>query len=72
MAALPIDEYVALYEDLHAHPELSFEETRTSGIVADRLRALGYDVTTGVGRTGVVGVLANGDGPIVMLRMVPS
>ncbi len=68
MAALPIDEYVALYEDLHAHPELSFQETRTSGIVADRLRALGYDVTTGVGRTGVVGVLANGDGPIVMLR----
>lgn len=68
MTATPIDEFVTLYEDLHRNPELSFQETRTAGIVADRLRALGYDVTTGVGRTGVVGVLANGDGPVVMLR----
>ena len=68
MAATPIDEFVLLYQDLHQHPELSFQETRTAGIVADRLRALGYDVTTGVGRTGVVGILANGDGPVVMLR----
>ncbi|MFC6238698.1 M20/M25/M40 family metallo-hydrolase [Longivirga aurantiaca] len=68
MAATPIDEFVTLYEDLHRNPELRFQETRTAGIVADRLRALGYDVTTGVGRTGVVGVLSNGDGPTVMLR----
>ena len=57
-----------LYRDLHAHPELSFQETRTAGIVAERLAALGFEVTTGVGITGVVGVLANGDGPTVLLR----
>ena len=57
-----------LYYDLHAHPELSFAEHRTAGIVADRLTALGLAVTTGIGRTGVVGVLANGDGPTVLLR----
>src|SRR5690348_8205621 len=44
------------------------QETRTAGIVADRLRTAGYEVTTGVGKTGVVGVLRNGDGPTVMLR----
>jgi amidohydrolase len=57
-----------LYEDLHAHPELGFQEQRTAGIVAERLTALGFEVTTGVGRTGVVGVLANGPGPTAMLR----
>lgn len=57
-----------LYRDLHKHPELSFAETRTAGIVAERLRKLGLRVTTGIGRTGVVGVLANGDGPHVLLR----
>jgi amidohydrolase len=57
-----------LYTDVHAHPELSMEETRTSRLAADRLRAAGFDVTTGVGKTGVVGVLRNGDGPTVMLR----
>ncbi len=57
-----------LYTDIHAHPELSMQETRTAGVAADRLRAAGYDVTTGVGGTGVVGLLANGDGPTVMLR----
>ncbi len=57
-----------LYYDLHAHPELSFAEHRTAGIVADRLNALGLEVITGIGRTGVVGVLANGAGPTVMLR----
>ena len=41
--------------DIHAHPELSMHETRTAGIAADRLRAAGFDVTTGVGTTGVVG-----------------
>src|SRR4051812_7095243 len=58
----------ALYTDVHAHPELSLQETRTSSLAADRLRTAGFDVTTGVGKTGVVGVLRNGDGPTVMLR----
>lgn len=58
----------AFYKDVHAHPELSMEETRTAGLAADRLRAAGYEVTTGVGKTGVVGLLRNGDGPTVMLR----
>jgi len=57
-----------LYTDIHAHPELSLQEIRTAGIAADRLRAAGYDVTTGVGKTGIVGLLRNGDGPTVMLR----
>ena len=58
----------ALYTDLHAHPELSMQESRTANLVADRLRAAGYDVTTRVGKTGVVGLLRNGDGPAIMLR----
>ena len=58
----------ALYKDIHAHPELSMHETRTATIAAERLRAAGFDVTTGVGKTGVVGLLRNGDGPVVMLR----
>jgi len=58
----------ALYKDIHAHPELSMHETRTAGIAADRLERAGYEVTTGVGKTGVVGLLRNGDGPTVMLR----
>ena len=51
----------ALYTDVHAHPELSMQETRTAGLAADRLRTAGYEVTTGVGKTGVVGLLRNGD-----------
>jgi hippurate hydrolase len=58
----------ALYRDLHAHPELSFQEHRTAGIVAEQLSALGLEVHTGIGRTGVAGVLRNGDGPTVLLR----
>ncbi|WP_024507999.1 M20 family metallopeptidase [Bradyrhizobium sp. ARR65] len=58
----------ALYRDVHSHPELSMQETRTAGLAADRLRAAGYEVTTGVGKTGVVGLLRNGEGPTVMLR----
>ncbi len=57
-----------LYRDLHAHPELAFQESRTAGIVAARLRDLGYEVWPGVGRTGVVGVLRNGAGPTALLR----
>jgi len=57
-----------LYTDIHAHPELSMQETRTAALAAEHLRAAGYEVTTGIGQTGVVGLLRNGDGPIVMLR----
>jgi amidohydrolase len=57
-----------IYTDIHAHPELSMQETRTAGIAAEKLRALGFEVTTGIGKTGVVGLLRNGDGPTVMLR----
>ena len=69
-ATLPglLPDLSALYEDLHAHPELSFQEVRTAGIVADRLEALGYEVTREVGGTGVVAVLDNGPGPTVLLR----
>jgi amidohydrolase len=57
-----------LYRDLHRHPELSHQERRTAEIVAERLRRSGFRVHGGVGGTGVVGVLANGDGPTVLLR----
>jgi hippurate hydrolase len=57
-----------LYRDLHAHPELSGREHRTAAALAAQLRASGLEVTEGVGGTGVVGVLRNGDGPVVMLR----
>jgi hippurate hydrolase len=58
----------AAYKDVHAHPELSMQETRTAGLAAKHLSDNGYEVTTGVGKTGVVGLLRNGDGPTVMLR----
>ena len=57
-----------LYRDVHQHPELSMQERRTAAKAAEQLKAAGYDVTEGVGSTGVVGVLRNGDGPTVMLR----
>jgi amidohydrolase len=56
------------YTDIHSHPELSMQEVRTAGLAAEKLRAAGYEVTSGVGKTGVVGVLRNGEGPTVMLR----
>ncbi|MGB6059013.1 MAG: amidohydrolase [Microthrixaceae bacterium] len=62
------DDLEGLYRDIHQNPELSMQEHRTSAKGAELLTAEGYDVTTGVGRTGVVGVLRNGDGPTVMLR----
>ena len=58
----------ALYVDLHRNPELSGKEERTAGKLAEALRRAGFTVTTGVGRTGVVGVLRNGNGPTVLLR----
>ncbi len=57
-----------LYLDLHRNPELSYHEEKTAAKIADHLRKLGYDVTTGVGGNGVVGVFKNGAGPVVMLR----
>lgn len=57
-----------LYRDLHKHPELSMQEYRTARVLARRLRDAGYEVTEGVGHTGVVGLLRNGAGPVVMLR----
>ena len=58
----------AFYEDLHEHPELSHQEHRTAGKVAGQLEKYGFTVQTAIGGTGVVGVLANGDGPAVLLR----
>jgi len=61
-------EVEALYKDVHAHPELSMQETRTAAVAAEALAKAGYEVTKEVGRTGVVGLLRNGAGPTVMLR----
>jgi hippurate hydrolase len=63
-----LDDLEALYKDIHSHPELSMQEERTAGLAAERLNAAGFDVTAGVGGTGVVGLLKNGDGPTVMMR----
>src|SRR5689334_3542140 len=63
-----LPELETFYKDVHAHPELSMQETRTAALAAERLRANGFEVTTGIGKTGVVGLLSNGDGPVVMLR----
>lgn len=57
-----------LYRDIHQHPELSHQESRTANIVAERLRGSGYEVLSGIGGTGVVGVLRNGSGPTVLMR----
>ena len=59
---------VGIYKDLHQNPELGFMEVRTAAIVAKELAALGFDVKTGIGKTGVVAVLKNGPGPVVMYR----
>ncbi|HTS64171.1 MAG TPA: M20 family metallopeptidase [Candidatus Acidoferrales bacterium] len=63
-----LPELEPLYKDIHAHPELSMQEVRTSQMAADRLRSAGYEVTAGIGKTGVVGLLRNGAGPTIMLR----
>ncbi len=75
MAALPWDRSPGLreqladfYRDLHRHPELSLQEFRTAQRVAEALGPAGFEVTTEVGGTGVVGVLRNGAGPVVLLR----
>lgn len=59
---------VSIFKDIHQNPELGFMEVRTAGIVEKELKALGYDVKTGIAKTGVVGIMENGDGPVVMYR----
>lgn len=58
----------ALYIDLHRHPELSFQETRTAGVVTRHLGELGIEFEEGIGKTGVAGIVRNGDGPVIWLR----
>ena len=57
-----------IYRDFHAHPELSLQETRSAARLAEEARRLGFTVTTEVGGTGVVAVLENGPGPVLLLR----
>jgi hippurate hydrolase len=59
---------VDIFKDIHENPELGFMEIRTAAIVAKELKALGFDVMTEIGITGVVGIMKNGDGPTVMYR----
>ena len=59
-----IEEFIGLRRDIHRHPELAYEEHRTSALVADKLRQWGYSVTTGLGGTGVVGQLVRGTGKV--------
>jgi hippurate hydrolase len=63
LIAANIDEFTQIRRDLHQHPELAFEERRTSGVIAGLLAEWGYEVTTGIGKTGVVGTLRRGNGP---------
>ena len=65
--AAPTD-LVAMYKDLHTHPELGFQETRSAAIMAAEAKAAGFTVTEGVGGTGVVAVLKNGPGPVLLIR----
>ena len=58
----------ALYKDIHAHPELAFQEEKTAAKLASEMRAAGFEVTEKVGRTGLVALYRNGDGPTVMVR----
>jgi amidohydrolase len=58
----------ALYKDIHAHPEIAFQEVKTAAKLAAEMRALGFDVTEKVGKTGLVAIYKNGDGPTIMVR----
>lgn len=58
----------ALYKDIHAHPELGFQEVETARKLAAQMRALGFTVTEGVGKTGLIAVFKNGDGPKILVR----
>ncbi len=66
--AATLGEVESVYKDVHRHPELSMQEARTAALAAERLHSAGFEVTAGIGKTGVVGLLENGDGPTVMLR----
>lgn len=68
MAYADSQRLVEIFKDLHQNPELGFMEVRTSGIIAKELKALGFEVITGIAKTGLVGILKNGEGPIVMYR----
>ncbi|HXG10717.1 MAG TPA: amidohydrolase [Gemmataceae bacterium] len=68
LVADELDSLLALYKHLHAHPELSLQEKETAARLAKELKEAGFEVTTGVGGTGVVGVLKNGPGPTVLVR----
>ena len=57
-----------LYRDIHQHPELSMQEVRTPGLLVPEMRKLGFDVTEHVGKTGVVAVMKNGPGPVLLIR----
>jgi amidohydrolase len=63
-----VDRWADVYRDIHAHPELGFAETRTAGVAGSHLVSMGFEVTTGVGGTGVVGLVRNGPGPTVLVR----
>src|SRR5262245_50537975 len=63
-----LEELVTLYRHFHTHPELSFEEKETAARVAAEWKKSGYEVTTGIGGHGVVGLLKNGDGQTLLLR----
>ncbi|MDQ1027888.1 amidohydrolase [Streptomyces umbrinus] len=67
-ADLPVPSLEDLYRDLHRHPELSGQERRTAARLSERLAGAGYETVDGIGGTGVVGMLRNGDGPTVLLR----
>ena len=58
----------ALYKDIHAHPEIAFQEVKTAAKLATEMRAIGFDVTEGVGKTGLVAIYRNGDGPTILVR----
>src|SRR6202163_4161939 len=58
----------ALYKDIHAHPEIAFQEEKTAAKLAAEMRALGFEVTEKVGQTGLVAIYKNGDGPTIMVR----
>lgn len=63
-----VNQLLEVYKDFHSNPELSFREERTAAKLAAELKSLGIEVTTGVGQMGVVGLLKNGDGPVIMIR----
>jgi len=58
----------ALYKDIHAHPEVAFQEVRTAAKLAAEMRALGFEVTEKIGKTGLVAIYRNGEGPTIMVR----